>query len=199
MSLEKINFTRIDSLLIGPGLGLANENWDHFSLALEEFAGLLVLDADGLNRLSNSNEGWKWLRKRKGLTWITPHIDEFSRLFPELDPSCPLRAAALAAEASGVGVLIKGAHSVIASPSGSVWQLVNTSGVVARTGLGDLLAGFVAGIGAMGSSCSENKLNYDLFALAVLIHADAAKKCEEGSNASVIAKKLGMIMKNLQD
>ena len=195
--LEKINFSRIDSLLIGPGLGLANENWDHFALALEEFAGLLVLDADGLNRLSSSNEGWEWLRKRKGLTWITPHIDEFSRLFPELDPSCPLRAAALAAEASGVGVLIKGAHSVIASPSGSVWQLVNTSSVVARTGLGDLLAGFVAGIGAMGS-CSENKLNYDLFALAVLIHADAAKKCEEGSNASLIAKKLGMVMKKLQ-
>ena len=118
-------------------------------------------------------------------------------MFPELDPSCPLRAAALAAKASGVGVLIKGAHSVIASPSGSVWQLVNTSSVVARTGLGDLLAGFVAGIGAMGS-CSENKLNYDLFALAVLIHADAAKKCEEGSNASLIAKKLGKLMKNLQ-
>ena len=195
--LKKINLTRIDSLLIGPGLGLANENWDQFALALEEFTGLLVLDADGLNRLSSSNEGWKWLRKRKGFTWITPHIDEFSRLFPEIDPSCPLKAAALAAEASGVGVLIKGAHSVIASPTGSVWQLVNTSSVVARTGLGDLLAGFIAGIGAQGI-CSKNKLKYDLFALAVLIHAHAAKKCEEGSNASLIAKKLGKVLKNLQ-
>ena len=195
--LEKINFTHIDSLLIGPGLGIAHEHWDDFCSALEEFTGLLVLDADGLNRLASSNEGWKWLRKRKGLTWITPHIDEFSRLFPDIDPSCPLKAAALAAELSGVGVLIKGAHSVIASPSGSVWQLVETSSVAARTGLGDLLAGFIAGIGALGS-CSKNKLNYDLFALAVLIHAHAAKKCEEGSNANLIAKKLGMVMKKLQ-
>ncbi len=195
--LGKINFNRIDSLLIGPGLGIANEDWDQFSLALEEFTGLLVIDADGLNRLSSSKEGWKWLRKRQGSTWITPHINEFSRLFPDIDLSCPLKAATMAAEASGVGVLLKGAHSVIASPNGSAWQLVNTSNTVARSGFGDLLAGFISGVGALGI-CSKNTLNYELLAYSALIHANAAKKCEEGSNASLIAKNLGIVMKNLQ-
>ncbi len=195
--LENINLDRIDSLLIGPGLGSSNENWDQVCIALEDFSGLLVLDADGLNRLSSSNEGWKWLRKRKGITWITPHKKEFARLFPDIDLSSPLKAAVMAAELSGAGVLIKGAHSVIASPDGSVWQLANTCQAAARTGLGDLLAGFIAGLGALGM-CSKNKLNYELFAFGVLIHANAAKKCKEGSNADSISKKLGIAVKRLQ-
>ncbi len=83
-SLNKINFDRIDSLLIGPGLGISDEDWGEAAFLLKGFKGLLVIDADGLNRISLSNDGWKWLCKRSGPTWITPHITEFRRLFPSL-------------------------------------------------------------------------------------------------------------------
>ncbi len=196
-SFAKIQLDRIDSLVIGPGLGILDEKWNNFATHFEGFPGLLVLDADGLNCLSRSSEGWEWLRKREGPTWITPHVNEFQRLFPEIDSSCPLEAASSAARISGAGVLLKGAHSVVADPGGSVWQLRKTSHLVARTGLGDLLAGFLGGIGALSIS-SNKKIDSTLFALGVLIHAQSASLCEEGTNADSIAKTLGRFVKSIQ-
>ncbi len=195
--LDQINFERIDSLLIGPGLGLGDEDWVDSAVNLEKFPGLLVLDADGLNRISLSSDGWRWLDKREGPTWITPHMHEFCRLFPEIDVSFPVKAAALASAKTGVGVLLKGAHSVIAIPDGSIWQLVNTSNFVSRAGLGDVLAGFAAGIGAMGLS-SGKKFDFKLLAYAGLMHACAASSCENGTNAASISKTLKKLVKRIQ-
>ena len=41
-----------------------------------------------------------WLCQRSGPTWLTPHRDEFARLFPELAQQPPLEAASHAARAS---------------------------------------------------------------------------------------------------
>ena len=48
------------------------------------FEGLLILDADALNRISESKLGPKFFLERKFKTWITPHSKEFSRLFPNI-------------------------------------------------------------------------------------------------------------------
>ena len=197
-ALSKIRLDRFESLVIGPGLGIGEENWEDCACELEGFLGLLVLDADALNRISLSGEGWKWLRKRQGSTWITPHMSEFCRLFPNVDTACPIKAASSAACMSGVSVLLKGAHSVIAAPNGSVLQLVDTSTFSARGGLGDVLAGFAGGIGALGISSAKEEIDLELFALAVLLHAHAASFCKEGTNASFIAKSLGKFVKRIQ-
>ena len=46
-------------------------------------------------------------------------------------------------------VLLKGAHSVIADPDGRRWQLLASAPASARAGLGDVLAGYAAGRGAL--------------------------------------------------
>ncbi len=196
-SISKISLDRIDSLLIGPGLGLLGEEWDHFASPLENFLGLLVIDADALNRMAVSLNGWEWLKKRSGPTWITPHIHEFKRLFPEIDIAFPLKAALEAARKTGACVLLKGAHSVIASPDGFVWQLIETCPYVARTGLGDVLAGFVAGVGAL-SLQSAGKTFCKTFSMAVLIHAFAASSSLDGTNANYVSKNLTKLVKNIQ-
>ena len=109
--------------------------------------GLLVLDADGLNRLAAI--GADWLRTRRGPTWITPHAEEFRRLFPDLAPLPAPEAAAAAARRTGVSVLLKGARSVVAGPDGRRWQLLEACPEAARAGLGDVLAGYAAGRGAL--------------------------------------------------
>ena len=153
---------RFDAVVIGPGLGPPNQRladpsqqhhqqlWDQ----LQGFAGLLLLDADGLNRLAdlNQNQGTgasQWLRQRQGPTWLTPHGAEFDRLFPDLAGLPPLEAAAAAAQGAAATVLLKGAHSVIAAADGRRWQLIETCPDAARAGLGDVLAGYAAGRGAM--------------------------------------------------
>lgn len=161
---------RLDAVVLGPGIGNTADDaaiWE----TLQTFPGLLVLDADGLNRLAQ-RAALPWLRGRSGPSWLTPHPGEFQRLFPDLAGLPPLEACAAAAQQSGCSVLLKGARSVIADPSGERWQLRSASDHAARAGLGDVLAGYAGGLGALaqasGAGCSGS-----LLALAALAHASA--------------------------
>jgi len=179
------NCQRLDALLIGPGIGPAAASQEgHLWRNLLTWPGLLVLDADGLNRLSNlaslglDVNASAWLQQRQGPTWITPHPGEFRRLFPELSgtaaPGC-LDAAGAAARATGACVLLKGARSVVAAPDGRRWQLLEASPSSARAGLGDVLAGHVAGVGAMAMAATGGADGAWL-AAATLAHAQAARQ-----------------------
>ncbi len=195
--LSKTKLDRVDALLVGPGLGHGQEKWSESSRSLENFQGLLVLDADAINRLAIDQKGWTWLKKRLGPTWLTPHKNEFLRLFPQLKNLQPLEAAKAAAEISGAQVLLKGAHTVIAAPDGNAWQLGETAPWVARTGLGDLLAGFATGLGALGIA-AKIPPDGELLALAAFLHSEAAKISKADSSPSAIAKSLAALVNEIQ-
>ncbi len=191
--LNEVDLNRFDSILLGPGLGIAEEK-DCFGSNLQDFKGLLVLDADAINRLSITWKGWEWLNDREGPTWLTPHLEEFQRLFPLIDCSNPLKAGIEAAKICSSSVLLKCAHSVISDPEGKTWQIGQVNSSVARTGLGDVLAGFVSGMGASGLS-SDKKLDTSLLAGSALMHAYAGAICTKGSTASMICTFLGELIK----
>lgn len=190
-ALTAADLERLDALLLGPGIGVGDRDrsgtgaeepcWS----GLQQMGGLLVIDADGLNRLAHRPEGaGAWLRQRQGPTWITPHAGEFARLFPQLAARPPLEAAREAARCSGTGVLLKGAHSVIAGPDGACWQLHQTSAWAARAGLGDVLAGYAAGLGALGLAAGDGA-DTDLLAVAVLAHASSGfQLAQEGQGCA---------------
>jgi hydroxyethylthiazole kinase-like uncharacterized protein yjeF len=190
---------RLDAVLVGPGLGSVTEAGDPWPAAMEarerrrwdqlrSFRGLVVLDADGLNRLASpgllagpspGDHGTDWLQRREGPTWITPHGGEFRRLFPELAAIPPADAAAAAARLCGASVLLKGARSVVAAPDGRRWQLLSACPEAARAGLGDVLAGYAAGRGAMAMAAEVTIHGIPahdgaLLAAAALDHALAA-------------------------
>ncbi len=187
--LSDADLYRLDALLLGPGIGPLDADWDAWAAPLLLFQGLLVLDADALNALAASREGWRWLCRRQGPTWITPHGREFQRLFPDLNQQEPLEAAQVAAGKTGAVVLRKGAHSVIADPNGPVHQIVDTSVQVARAGLGDVLAGFAVGWGARLLACGTEPDGTALTA-AALVHAQASLTSDLGSSAGQIAENL---------
>jgi len=191
--LNEVDLNRFDSILLGPGIGIAQGN-NCFGTALQNFKGLVVLDADAINRLSLTSKGWEWLNSRKGSTWLTPHLEEFKRLFPLIDSSNPLQAGIEAAKISGSSVLLKCTHSVISSPQGEAWQIGQVNPSVARAGLGDVLAGFVSGIGASGLA-TAGKLDTNLLAASALMHAYAGATCSRGSTASTIGSFLGELIK----
>lgn len=139
---------RLDAVVLGPGLGAGpapGPEQDAIWSRLQRLPGLLLLDADGLNRLAGCADAAGWLQERSGPTWITPHGGEFARLFPELADLPPLEAAGQAAQRSRCTVLLKGARSVIAAADGRRWQLGEANPAAARAGLGDVLAGYAAG------------------------------------------------------
>jgi hydroxyethylthiazole kinase-like uncharacterized protein yjeF len=188
---------RLDAVLVGPGLGPlaagAGENGDRepWWEDLQAFPGLLVVDADGLNRIQPA-----WLRERAGPTWITPHAGEFSRLWPDLVALPALEAAARAAVNCGATVLLKGAHSVIAAADGRRWQLMDACGEVARAGLGDGLAGYAAGVGARLSAIKGCRPDASGLAVAALDHAMAGFRSKQtlgpgGATPLVVSEELG--------
>ena len=178
-ALGEGSLERLDAVLLGPGIGCPSGESQAEELAawqrLQAFEGLLVLDADGLNRINAD-----WLYARRGPTWITPHAGEFAHLFPALAGESPLEAARQAARQSGAVVLLKGAHTVIATPDGRCWQLLNTAAEAARTGLGDVLAGFAAGRGALAVASGAGADGCWL-AAAALAHANAGLALKQQS------------------
>lgn len=199
--LEACQLERLDTVLLGPGLGAGTHTelgpgargaegqaWER----LQAFTGLLVLDADGLNRLAQANTSGNpggarhWLRQRRGPTWITPHPAEFQRLFPELNASPALEKASAAAQGTGAAVLLKGARSVVAAPDGHRWQLMRAEPRAARAGLGDVLAGYAAGLGARGLA-STGQIDPCLLALAAAAHAEAGRAAARNGDSSPMA------------
>lgn len=180
-ALELDGVERLDAVLLGPGIGPPSPNsafsrpsdanaWDQ----LCTFEGLLVIDADGLNRLagqdsSQADGAHAWLRRRNGPTWLTPHRGEFARLFPDLAELPALEASLAAAQTCGATILLKGARSVIAAADGRRWQLLEACPGVARAGLGDVLSGYAAGVGAR--ALAHGGLDPQLLAAAALSHA----------------------------
>jgi len=188
---------RLDAVLLGPGLGQARAAdgtvgeggwrrekplWEQ----LQRFCGLLVLDADGLNRLAGTGEAAAWIQGRQGPTWITPHRGEFDRLFPDLATEAPLLAATRAARRIGAVILLKGARSIVADPDGRCWQILQAASEAARAGLGDVLAGHAAGRGAMAVSARTAAASVQtqtrwpdgsLLAAVALEHAQAGLHC----------------------
>ena len=151
------------------------------------------MDADALNRISESKLGSKFFLERKSKTWITPHSKEFSRLFPHIKSKNNVGLAQKAAREFNISVLLKGANSIIANNK-KAWQLFGTDSQTARAGLGDLLSGFVAGSSAIDLTFCRN-IKTEFFAKYVLLHSFAASKCETGSNAFAIGDQLSKLMR----
>ena len=153
----------------------------------------MILDADALNRISESKLGSNFFLERKSKTWITPHSKEFGRLFPNIESKTNVELARNAAKEFNISILFKGANSIVADNK-KVWQLFGTDSQTARAGLGDLLSGFVAGSSAIDLTFSRN-ITTESFAKYVLLHSFAASKCKKGSNASAIGDELSKLMR----
>jgi NAD(P)H-hydrate epimerase len=85
---------------------------------------------------------------------LTPHAGEFKRLFPDLVDPTKERIGSLqeAGKCTGAVVLLKGARTAIAYPSGLVSIIPESTPALARGGSGDVLAGLMGGLVATADS-----------------------------------------------
>jgi len=174
------------ALVLGPGCGREGDT----RAALRAFAlaapGPLVLDADGLVAFEGCVAP---LRERRALTVLTPHPGEAGLLLglspAQVNRSRPAHALALARE-TGAIVVLKGAGTVIAAPSGRC--AVNPTGgpVLGTGGTGDVLAGLTGALLAQGMP------GFEAAALAAFLHGAAgdsvaARRGNRGALAGEIA------------
>jgi hydroxyethylthiazole kinase-like uncharacterized protein yjeF len=138
---------------IGPGLGCKPNSGKGLKMVLEQASVPLVIDADGLNILSQHPE---WYDLIPPGTILTPHPKEFDRLAGVSSSAFERHVKQRAfAKKHRVIVVLKGAHTGIASPDGS--YCFNTTGNpgMATGGSGDVLSGLITGLLAQGMAALD--------------------------------------------
>ena len=75
---------RLNAVLVGPGLWEPSRWWNQWTQQMLSISGLVVLDADGINGLVASPEGWRWLLQRQGPTWLPPMLPSSRGYFQTL-------------------------------------------------------------------------------------------------------------------
>ncbi len=141
--------TGANAVLFGNGVDISSDGRKILRYLIKNLSAPLVLDADGLNMLSEEPE---LLRERKGATVLTPHPREMSRLMglpTEEILSDPVSYAKEFASRFGVGVALKGASTVVTDGKTAFVSVTGTPGM-AKGGSGDLLAGAIAALIAGG-------------------------------------------------
>lgn len=133
---------------IGPGLGCKPNSGKGLKMLLDRTTVPLVIDADGLNILSQHPE---WYESLPEGSILTPHPKEFDRLAGSSANSYQrhLRQIEFASRYRVV-VVLKGAHTGIASPDGSYWFNTTGNPGMATGGSGDVLTGLITGLLAQG-------------------------------------------------
>lgn len=174
-----------DSVVIGCGLGKSDMSRALVKTALLGANSPLLIDADGLNIISDDKSLWSCLDEaQRGRTVITPHPGEMARLtdksIGEILDSIPETAKSFACE-KGIICLLKDHNTAI---SDGKFVYINQSGNagMATAGMGDVLAGIV---GALLARCEKDGENKDILtrvAASVFIH---------GLAGDIAAEKIG--------
>ena len=139
-----------DCIALGMGTGVSEKLFVFAAELLESYTGVLVLDADALNTLSDF--GVELLRRKTCKVIVTPHPKEFSRLSGKSVAEIlrnPVEEAKSFAKEYGVTVVLKNNRTVITDGERVAINLAG-SPALAKGGSGDVLAGFLAGTVARG-------------------------------------------------
>ncbi len=132
---------QMDAVLIGCGLGQSPGTLTVLTHVLKNAACPVVMDADGINLLAPHKD---LLRGRTGITILTPHDGEFSRLGYSIGEN-RMEAARFAAQDLGCIMLLKGHRSCITDGERNYINSTGNPGM-AVGGSGDLLAGILVSL-----------------------------------------------------
>jgi NAD(P)H-hydrate epimerase len=180
-----------DALVVGPGIGRQPATLRRARTFISELRHPAVIDADALVALAEVQRWWQSVRAPLVLT---PHAGEFARLMRMSegladDDDHRAEAAIEAAARWGQVVVLKGAHSVIASPAGDLLRSEIATPALATAGSGDVLAG------AIGAFLAGGLEPMDAAGCGVAVHGAAGLLAEERiGQAGVVARDIANLL-----
>ncbi|WP_319591205.1 NAD(P)H-hydrate dehydratase [uncultured Draconibacterium sp.] len=180
---------------IGPGLGLKKNSCRALCDLFDQAKVPMVIDADALNILA---ENKVWLEKLPEGAVLTPHPGEFRRLVGETTDSYhAIQQQLVFAKKYNCVVVLKGAHTSVAAPDGTLcWNSTGNSGM-GTAGSGDALTGVILGLLAQGMT------SFDAAVAGVYLHGlagdlAAKKRSEFSLLAGDIIEMLGKAFLKIQ-
>ena len=156
---------------LGPSMGVAPQTVKFLASLLKKAKAPLVIDADALNILSKNPSLHKSIPPG---SILTPHPKEFERwVGPWKNDQEKLKKLKKLSQTLDVIVVLKGAYSIIATPSGDF--LFNSSGNqgMATAGSGDILTGVI------GSLLAQKYLPREAAIVGVFAHGLAGDLAAE--------------------
>lgn len=182
--------TQPDVIAIGPGLGQSKLASQYLEEVLSSKNIPLVIDADAINLISESDKLLAQLRKRNadfpGLTVLTPHPGEAAKLLKTSTENIQanrLDAAQKLVLLTQSIVVLKGQYTLVASPQHDPVQCLAGNPGMGTGGMGDILTGSIAAIASQGI---RHRLDlWQATGIAVELHAKAAD--------SLVSKGIGPI------
>jgi len=167
--ISKLN--DFSAVLVGPGLGDNKNTASIVKSVLNKSKIPVILDADALNSISKDIEILK--NKRDFPLILTPHPGEFSRLINKSTKEVVNNRIDFSkefAETNNCYLILKGHHTLIATPEGKVYVNQTGNSGMSTAGSGDVLSGILLGF------ISQFKEKYDIIEIlkaAVFIHGYA--------------------------
>jgi hydroxyethylthiazole kinase-like uncharacterized protein yjeF len=164
------NIEKFDAIGVGPGIGTAAETMAFLHDLLRIYRRPLVVDADALNLLG---EAPALLDALPPGSILTPHRREFDRVFGSHDSDFDrIETARHAARDRNIVVLLKGHHTVVATPTQTWFNTTGNAGM-AKGGSGDVLTGVLT------SLLAQDYPPADAAVLGVYLHGLAGDLCAE--------------------
>ena len=186
------NFKNFDVIGIGPGIGKHSSHKQLLQNLFRKFKNPMVIDADGLNVLSENSSLYQSIPSN---SILTPHPKEFERLFGKSESDFDTINLALAkAKELNIFIVLKGHYTFIATPQGKGYFNSTGNAGMATAGAGDVLTGIITGLLAQKYSSLHACI------LGVFIHGLAGdiavkKLSEEALIAGDIIDQLGNAFK----
>ena len=181
------------AVVFGPGI-VKNEtifNLLTFLVRMENIP--LVIDADGLNLISESGKNIFYDLKDREIV-LTPHIAEFSRLtrksVAEIEKN-KIEIAVKYAVEHGVTLVLKGKNTIIASKGGDVYVNNKGNAGMATAGSGDVLSGII------GAYLSRGLTAFKSAVVSVYLHALSGDISAEKTSCDFM--NAGDIIENLKE
>jgi NAD(P)H-hydrate epimerase len=162
ISSHNIDVEKFTSIALGPGIGKNEDTSKIVETILKSVSQPIILDADAINLLSENHHWFEYIPPQ---SILTPHPGEFKRLVGEWnsDAECVERLTSLA-QHHQIYIILKGAHSMIATPNGDIYFNSTGNPGMATGGSGDVLTGMLVALLAQGYASIEASL------LGVFLH-----------------------------
>jgi NAD(P)H-hydrate epimerase len=115
----------------------------------------LLLDGDGITAVADRPE---IIKERRAPTVLTPHAGEMARLTGKSVAEIEGNRIAVLQDACvnmHAYIVLKGAHSLIGTPTGRIFVNLNGNPGMATAGVGDVLTGTIAAMFGQGMDLEE--------------------------------------------
>jgi hydroxyethylthiazole kinase-like uncharacterized protein yjeF len=166
---------------LGPGLGTQSDTQKLIRGVVLATPLPMILDADGLNAFAGHGE---LLRERASkFLALTPHPGEMARLLGSTTTAVQADRVAMALDACrrwNAHIVLKGYHTIVASPDGQTFVSTAGNAGLGKGGSGDVLTGILAALIAQFGTDDGARV----LALGVYLHGVGAELASRGTDMS---------------